>query len=78
MLLVSGKLRPGKFNRWRVAPICTYEDGVLIESTQVEVKRPSGTWVAANETWQSILAFNGVSAVKQAVTSNGGCYVVTA
>jgi hypothetical protein len=78
VLLVTSKLRPGKFNRWRVAPICTYEDGLLIESTQVEVMRPGKVWEAANETWQSILAFNGVSGVKQAVTSNGGCYVMRA
>ena len=78
MLLVTVKLRPGKFNRWRVAPICTYGDGLLIEDQQVEVMRPGKAWERANETWQSILAFNGVSGVKQAVTSNGGCYVMRA
>ena len=75
MLLVTSKLRPGKLNKWRVAPICTFEDGILIETTQVEVKRPNKTWEAASETWQSILAFNGMDAVKQAVTSNGGSFV---
>jgi hypothetical protein len=78
MLLVTVKLRPGKLNKWRVAPICTFEGGILIESTQVEVKRPSKTWEAASETWQSILAFNGMDAVRQAVIGNGGCFVVYA
>ena len=78
MLLVTSKLRPGKFNRWRVAPICTFEDGLLIEDEQVEVMRPGKAWERANETWQSILAFNGVSGVRTAVTSNGGCFVMRA
>jgi hypothetical protein len=78
VLLVTSKLRPGKFNRWRVAPICTYEDGLLIEDQQVEVMRPGKAWERANETWQSILVFNGVDAVKQAVTSEGSCYVMRA
>ena len=76
MLLVTSKLRPGKYNRWRVAPICTFEDGLLIEGTQVEVKRPNRAWEAANDTWQSILAFNGANAVREAVVSNGGSYVM--
>ena len=77
-MLVTSKLRPGRLNKWRVAPICTFEDGLLIEGTQVEVKRPKGVWEAASDTWQSILVFNGPDAVRQAVTSNGGCFVMRA
>ena len=54
-MLVLSKLRPGRNNKFRVAPVSTFEQGQLLVSEQVEVKRPQGAWQPASETWQSIL-----------------------
>ena len=69
------KLRPGRNNKFRVAPVSTFEQGQLLVSEQVEVKRPQGAWQPASETWQSILAFDGKDAVARHVQRNGGCWV---
>ena len=53
-MLVLSKLRPGRKNKFRVAPVSTFEQGQLLVSEQVEVKRPHSAWQPANETWQSI------------------------
>lgn len=68
-------LRPGHNNKWRVAPIATYEGGMLIIVDQVEYRRPNSGWEAASPTWQSLLLWEGKDAVKEAVISNGGCFV---
>jgi hypothetical protein len=75
---VGVRLRPGRNNKWRVAPVATFEDGVLIVLEQVEVRRPGHNWQPASDTWQSLLAFEGVEAVRQTVIGNGGCFVAYA
>ena len=74
-MLVLTKLRPGRNNKFRVAPVSTFEQGQLLVSEQVEVKRPQGAWQPASETWQSILAFDGKDAVARHVQRHGGCWV---
>ena len=75
MVLILSKLRPGRNNKWRVAPVATYEQGRLLVSEQVEVKRPGNEWVPASDTWQTLLAFNGKQAVRERVLEESSCWV---
>jgi len=75
VVLILSKLRPGRNNKWRVAPVATYEQGRLLVSEQVEVKRPGNEWVPASDTWQTVLAFDGKGAVRDLVLRNSGCWV---